>query len=165
MLIRGPESEDLLALIEDRARSLFQGRHLYCSEAVLLVLNNVFGGGLPEHMVIRLASALPWGLGGSDSVCGAVSGGALALGLFLGRSRPRARDRKKALPAAKELHRRIQEEFGSTCCGILKKDKKQCIKVTGRAARSAADLILERRPELIHQVDWAYLRHAEGQRS
>jgi len=151
------ETEKLLNLIGCKAQNLHRNRHLHCSEAVLLVLNKGLGGGLSQEIAIRLASALPDGLGGGGCICGAVSGGVLALGLFLGRSRPRARDKHKAVPAAREFHRRTQGLLGSVCCSVLKREKSRCVELTGSAARLAAELILQRRPELTQQADWAYL--------
>ncbi|MBT3258412.1 MAG: C_GCAxxG_C_C family protein [Deltaproteobacteria bacterium] len=52
------------------------------------VLNQSLNGGLPPEMAIRLASGLPEGSGRSGCTCDALSGGVIALGLFLGRDTP-----------------------------------------------------------------------------
>lgn len=152
------DAKELGALIQRRASNMYMTGQLHCSEAVLMILNRGLKGGLSDEMAIRLASALPEGLGGSACLCGAVSGGALALGLFLGRSKPGAQDSNKVMAASKELHHRMHLRFGSSCCSSLKKGgKKQCSDVTATAARLAAELILQKRPELGLQADWEFL--------
>ncbi len=161
--------EALVRVIGSRARNLLETGQLFCSEAVLTVLNRGLGGGLPEELAIRLAAALPQGLGDSGCTCGALSGGALALGLFLGRDRPGARDNKRAMPAANLLHENFRNAFGSSCCRVLTRKVKgnpkahllQCAHFTGDAAEMAARIILETHPELIENADWDYLRQED----
>lgn len=66
----GPEP--LAGMIAERAGNLYLTGQLLCSEAVLVVVNRGLGGGLPEETAIRLASALPAGLGDSGCTCGAL---------------------------------------------------------------------------------------------
>jgi len=161
----GIEKQQLAETIGERARNLYLTGQLLCSVAVLVVLNKGLGGGLSDDVAIRLASALPVGLGNSGCVCGALSGAALAVGLFLGRSRPGSRDEMEALKAANLVHDRFKDRFGATCCRVLTKTVKgnnkehleQCARLTGQAAEMAALVILERRPELIAGVDKSYL--------
>jgi len=159
-----PNVTTLAGEIGFRAENLYLTGQLLCSEAVLSVLNRGLRGGAPEGIAIRLASALPIGLGDSGCVCGALSGATLALGLFLGRDRPGAPNGKEALNATKVLHQRFKENFGSTCCRVLSrkfKDNprehfKQCAQITGWTAEIAAIIILEKRPELGECADLAY---------
>jgi C_GCAxxG_C_C family probable redox protein len=157
-------TEQLAAIIGKRAENLYLTGQLLCSEAILAAINRGLRGGLAEGMDIRLASALPIGIGESGCTCGALSGAALALGLFLGRDRPGSNG-KQTMSAANILHDRFKGLFGSTCCRVLtqkvkqdpKKHFKQCAKITGQTAELAALLILERRPELADDADLAYL--------
>jgi C_GCAxxG_C_C family probable redox protein len=157
-------AEDLARQIGRRAENLYLTGQLLCSEAVLSVLNRGLSGGMPEEMAIRLASALPIGLGESGCACGALSGAVLALGLYLGRDRPAARDKKDALPAANLLHKRFRKHFGSACCRVLSREVKhkprehfkQCARITGWTAELAALIILEKRPELAEAIDLRY---------
>jgi C_GCAxxG_C_C family probable redox protein len=158
-------SEQLAVIIGKRAENLYVTGQLLCSEAILVVTNRGLRGGLAEGMDLRLASALPIGIGESGCTCGALSGAALALGLFLGRDRPGSNG-KQAMSAANLLHNRFKGFFGSTCCRVLtqkvkrdpKEHFKQCAKITGQTAELAALLILERRPELAKNADLAYLQ-------
>jgi C_GCAxxG_C_C family probable redox protein len=162
--------EELLDLIHDRARNVYLSGRLLCSEAVLSVLNEGLRGEVPADAAIRLASALPIGFGGSGCTCGALSGGMLGVGLFLGRDRPCALDRRKALPAAQLLHNDFKKRFGSTCCRVLSKKVagdsrahfRQCADITGEAAAMAARIVLVRRPELEDLANRDYLRRADS---
>jgi C_GCAxxG_C_C family probable redox protein len=160
-----PGTVQLALLIGKRAENLYLTGQLLCSEAVLAVMNRGLHGGLPEGMDIRLASALPVGLGNSGCTCGALSGAALALGLFLGRDHPGAFNGKPAMPAANLLHNRFKGLFGSTCCRVLSQKVKhnqkehfqQCGRITGQAAELAALLVLDKLPELADEADLGYL--------
>lgn len=164
------EQEQLIRLVKERAENLFETGQLLCSEAVLTVLNRGLSGGMEDEAAIRVASTLPQGIGDSGCTCGALSGGALALGLFLGRDRPGGRDRHKAMNAANLLHDQFKELFGSTCCRVLSKKVKpvpkahveQCTRFTGIVAEMVARVIVERHPNLIEKADWNYLRKRES---
>ena len=156
--------------IGQRAGNLFQTRQLWCSGAVLVALNQALGGDLTRDLAIRLAAGLGDGMGGSGCLCGGLNGGALAIGLFLGTGRLSPGGDKMVLEATRVLHNRFKSAFGSTCCRILKKndarqsagDDQNCILRTAKAAEISAALILERRPELIHRIDWDYVNQKEG---
>ncbi len=93
-----------------------------------------------------------------------MSGGVLALGIFLGRNREAARDRNGARSAARELHDHFKEKFGSSCCRVQNMEtgdnKKthflKCARMTAAVAGMAAELILKRRGELLDHVDRQY---------
>ncbi len=162
-------SGQLARTIGKRAENLYLTGQLLCSEAILAVMNRGLRGGLPEGTDIRLTSALPIGIGESGCTCGALSGAALALGLFLGRDRP-GTNGKQAMAAANLLHNRFKRLFGSTCCRVLtqkvkhnQKDHfKQCAEITGQTAGLAALLILEKRPELADNADLGYLEATDS---
>lgn len=158
-------AEELLGLIHLRAQNLFETHQLFCSEAVLYALNQGLKGGLPSSAAICIASGFSEGIGGAGCICGALSGGLMALGLFLGRQGPNARGSRKALAKGKELLDRFRSKFGSPCCRILTKkvrddDRalfKHCAKQTGETAELAARVIIEAQPDLVGQADWDFL--------
>jgi C_GCAxxG_C_C family probable redox protein len=162
----GSENEQLARMIGERAENLYLTKQLLCSEAVLVVMNRALDGGLSDEVAIRLTSALPIGMGDSGCTCGALSGAVVALGLFLGRDRPGFPDKKQAMPAAKLLHDRFKEAFGSTCCRVLshkvkhkpRQHFKQCAEITARTAEFAAAIVLEKRPELGEDAGVSYLK-------
>ncbi|MGO9567748.1 MAG: C-GCAxxG-C-C family protein [Desulfomonilaceae bacterium] len=126
--------------------------------------------GFRKGWTSGLASALPIGLGNSGCTCGALSGAALGLGLFLGRDRPGGSNAKQAMPAANRLHNRFKALFGSTCCRVLtqkvkhnqKEHFQQCGRITGQAAELAALLVLEKRPDLANGANVDYLEGTDS---
>ncbi len=154
---RAALSSDPAHAVGQRAKALFQSREMLCSEAILAALVEAFGGSLTREQALGLAAPFPEGLGRAGCVCGAVSGGALGLGLYLAGHGPRREVRK----AAHELHDAFKAANKATCCRVLCKDVvqgstehfTQCAGFTGQAGETAARLILERRPELAEGMD------------
>ena len=138
---------------------------MWCAEAVFVVLNQALKGGLPPDLAQRLVSGLGEGMGGGGCICGALSGGALALGLFNGSSGPGLSNNKPVMASSRKLHHDFKTRFGSTCCRMLtrkvrkgsREHYKLCTEHTGVAAEMTADIILHKRPELILSADWNYL--------
>jgi C_GCAxxG_C_C family probable redox protein len=160
------DSGHLAAAVRQRAENLFLAHRLRCAEAVFGTLNRGLGGGLEESLALRLASGFPEGLGGRGCLCGALSGGSLALGLFLGQARPGPLMRADGVRrAAGRLHDAFRERYHSTCCRVLtrglepgsKAHFQHCAAVTGAAAELTALVLLDMRPALAERVDWAYL--------
>jgi C_GCAxxG_C_C family probable redox protein len=159
----------VLDAVQNRAENLFLTRQLHCAEAVMAVLNQGLGGGLPPELALRLTSALPEGLGRRGCLCGALNGGVLALGLFLGRSRPGYRNGTTVHRAVGELHDQFKATFKATCCRVLTKSLpygsdlhfQHCSRITGQAARLAAAIVLDRKPELVESADWSYLERTD----
>jgi C_GCAxxG_C_C family probable redox protein len=153
-----------------KAQNLFLTRQRWCSEAVFIVLNQGLRGGLPVETAVRLASGLGEGLGGRGCICGALNGGVLALGLFLGTSTPGWHNGKRVRTASSELHDFFRQSFGATCCRVLTKDvpsaskehRRQCALRTARTAEETARIILRKRPELVKEIDWTYLNQRDS---
>ena len=158
-------SEDLVRKIKGRARDLFLKRQMLCTEAVFTVLNQSLRGGLPSEVALRLASGLTDGLGGNGCLCGAMNGGILGLGLFLGKNKPGLLSGRKIRSRTKLFYKQFVKRAGSTCCRILTREVKQnseahfrqCAELTGAAAEIAVRIILGDRPELAEQADWSDL--------
>ena len=162
--------ETLLYKIRLRTENLFMTRQLMCSEAVLTVLNQGLKGELSPEIAVRITSGLPEGLGGSGCTCGALTAGVIALGLFLGRNGPGILNSRKVYVASKELHDYFKLHFDTTCCRVLTKNIEVgtkhhfqfCARHTGEIAEQAARIILERKPEVFEQADWAYLNKIDS---
>jgi C_GCAxxG_C_C family probable redox protein len=154
----------LAQLAGERAQNLFVSRRLHCSEAVLMTLNRGLGGGLTDVQTLSLAAPFSEGIGNSGCLCGALSGALMAIGLLLGGASPFGR-RGGVHAAASELLGRFKLRFGSTCCRVLSRTARNagqphfehCAELTAEAARQAAELILERRPELASGADREFL--------
>lgn len=126
--------------VRKTAEGYFDRGEFFCSESVVHTINEYLEWRFPKE-VTKLASAFPVGLGKSGCLCGAVSGGAMALGMVYGRDHgePMA---DKMLPIAAELHDHIKKTYGSTCCRVMVKNfvfntperKAHCVKITGEVA-------------------------------
>ncbi len=162
--------EEVCRQIGQRAGNLFLTRQLWCSGAVLVVLNRVLDGDLTQDQAIRLAAGMGEGMGSAGCICGGLNGGALALGLFLGNGRLSPGGDQVVMKATRWLHDQFKDSHGSACCRVLmKKDRegskdqfRTCARRTGKAAELAATKILQERPELYKSVDWAYLHQEDG---
>lgn len=136
--------------VRESAEELFRGG-FFCSEAVVAAVCRKFELDVPET-VIAMASGFPVGIGRSKCLCGAVSGGVMALGLFFGRTRQGDPKVEKNLEAAKELHDYFKQASGknSLCCRVLTKEfdmgkgehKEQCIAFTGMVAEKVAQIVI-----------------------
>lgn len=161
----GAGPEELAGLVGARAGNLFTAHGLSCSEAVLVVLDKGFGGGLGIEAAMGLGSGFGGGIGGAGCLCGAISGAVAALGLFLGPGRWAGHDKKAFRLMVAGLHDRFRERSGSTCCRQLIADfrgkrterKHFCADLTVWAAREVALLVLAYRPELAGSADLHFL--------
>ena len=136
--------------ISEDAENLFRGG-FFCSEALISSIRSNFELDIPEE-IISMASGFPVGIGRSKCLCGAVSGGVMALGLFFGRTKQGDPKVEKNLELAKELHDWFKEANGKNalCCRILTKEfdmasgahKEQCIHFTGMVAGKVAEIIV-----------------------
>lgn len=169
-IAKAPTKDQLIDLIRKRTANLFRTHQLWCSEAVLSVLNRGLGGDLPNDLAIRLGSGLGEGLGGSGCTCGALTGGAMAIGLFCGAAGTGLHRSRSARSLTRKLHDQFKSCFGSTCCRVLTRGLvqgsdahfDQCAEHSAQAAALAAALILEVQPERITQADLAYLNQKDS---
>ena len=91
-----------------------------CAQSVLLAFGDLTG--LEEETALRLSSSFGAGLGRMREVCGAVSGGAMALGLLKGNTDPDDREAKKAHYALiQDFAGRFRAVNGSIICRDLLK--------------------------------------------
>lgn len=150
--------------VKQDAMDLFRSGQYYCSEAVMSAIKSNYDLDLPDE-IISMASGFPVGIGKSKCVCGAVSGGVMALGLFFGRtkgSNPKDPLSVKTLEVANELQAYFKANHKVLCCSILTKGmdmasgehKEQCIAFTGEIAGKTAELI---------NRDWLETRFAKEQ--
>jgi C_GCAxxG_C_C family probable redox protein len=167
---RETATEALAVIIRQRAFNLMSTGRMMCSEAVLSVLNQGLGGGLPPDAAMKVASGFPEGIGGSGCTCGALTGCVIALGLFLSQSDSNLAVRRKAMAASGRLHHDFKSHFGSTCCRLLIKNGSSefphhfeaCCDRGGWAAEHAARMILAERPELAPMADQAFLHRKDS---
>jgi len=149
--------QEFVDSIRKEAEGYFQRGEFFCSESVVYTINKLLGSPYNED-VVRLASAFPIGMGKSGCLCGAVSGGAMALGMAYGRKLGEPMN-EKMFPASAELHDHIKDMYKSTCCRVLVKNyefgsperKAHCVKITGEVAAWIAEKLLED-PEMASRI-------------
>jgi len=95
-----------------RAVSHFDS-HYNCAESVLLVAKETLG--IPCSAVPGVATGFGAGIGRRGSICGALTGAIMAIGLAHGRSKP-TQDREKAYGLALKTFNRFVSRFGSPYC-------------------------------------------------
>ncbi|MGO5051889.1 C-GCAxxG-C-C family protein [Lachnospiraceae bacterium LCP25S3_G4] len=144
------KQEVSVSKITKEAEELFRGG-FFCSEAVVSAIRSNFELDIPEE-VIAMASGFPVGIGRSKCLCGAVSGGVMALGIFFGRTKQGDPKVEKNLELAKELHDwfKVANGKNALCCRILTKEfdmaggehKEQCIHFTGLVAGKVAEMVI-----------------------
>lgn len=143
------KKEEILKKVTETAEGYFSRGEFFCSEAVVHTVNEALGWPFPKEITM-LASGFPIGLGKAGCLCGAVSGGQMALGMALGRKHMDPMH-EKMFPIAKDLHDFIKQEYKSTCCRVITKDyefasperKQHCIKITGLVAKWVIEKLID----------------------
>ncbi|MDR1095053.1 MAG: C-GCAxxG-C-C family protein [Spirochaetaceae bacterium] len=134
------------------AEKMYREGQFYCSEAVVSAIRTNIAPEMPDAL-IAAASGFPVGVGRARCLCGAVSGGVIALGYFFGRTAASSPEDPKSVNAIKfagELQERFREAHnGVLCCHIHTKEEymkagklqEQCITFTGDMAAITAEII------------------------
>ncbi len=115
------------------AEELYRSGKYHCAEAVLEAVRRHFAADLPESIVGTVAGF--GGGSGTGCICGALSGGTVALGLVLA-------DKKETARLTKELHVWFKEKYGVTCCTTIRQTHKGvCPMLTGEVAGKVAEML------------------------
>jgi len=128
------EGMELAEVCQLEAETLYRNGTHHCAEAVFESIRKHFAPNVPESVVSTVA-----GFGGGSSsgcICGAVSGGTVAIGLVL-------QDKKATTHLTKELHTWFKGKYGVTCCKTIraKNDKGICPLITGQTAGKIAEML------------------------
>lgn len=120
------------------AEALYRSGKYHCAEAVFEAVRRQFAPEMPEAMVATVS-----GFGGGSSsgcICGAVSGGTVALGLLL-------QDKKGTSHLTRELHKWFKEKYTVTCCTTIRQTHKgACPVLTGEVAGKIAEMLGSKSP-------------------
>ena len=121
---------------------------LNCAESVLRGVCHAQEIDLPDTAK-RMATPFGGGVGRSEDICGALTGGVMALGACLGRLSPEE-DRLKSYDAAGRLYKLFGEKLGSTSCRELNKSdfkspehRTRCGKIVVECTRLTIGVIRE----------------------
>jgi C_GCAxxG_C_C family probable redox protein len=122
----------------------------HCAEAVSKAIIESYSMDVGKN-IPKVATAFGGGVGRTKhEICGALTGGIIALGYLFGRSEPGA-DWTDVSELAAKLKRRFVQEFGTTNCGALsatfgpEENMMRCKQLSGEAAGMLADIIEEHR--------------------
>ena len=140
-------SKKTAQLIED---GFFKDRDLNCAETVLYSANETYGWNLP-HDSLLLSAGFGGGVGGQELLCGALSGGVMALGKLFVKDRGHESDLGKKI--IQEYFELFEKEMGAIDCAPLKETHRSetegCRSVILASAR-CLDQVVEK-----HQADLA----------
>jgi len=82
-----------------------------CAQSVLLTMFEHWNG--ENVLVPKIASAFGGGIGRCGSVCGALTGGVMAIGIKCGTNEPSAEKRLRAYELARMTYRGFEKRHGS----------------------------------------------------
>ena len=100
------------------AEEVFRIGGFYCSEAIMSSLKKNIDPDMPASL-IATASGFPIGVGRSKCMCGAISGGVIALGYFFGKDKVKDGTASKSMELANELQESFRNNHqGVSCCYI-----------------------------------------------
>ncbi|GAA0713174.1 C-GCAxxG-C-C family protein [Paraclostridium ghonii] len=141
--------EQRVSEIREIAEGYFERGEFFCSEAVVKTINDALGKPFSDE-VTKLASGFPIGIGKAGCLCGAVSGGVMALGMVYGRCHGESMHEDMFKHSA-DLHDRIKELYKSTCCRVMVRNfefqsperKAHCVKITGEVAAYIAEKLID----------------------
>jgi len=103
-------------LIPAKAASYFEAGY-NCAQSVLLTMHRVWNVEAPSEP--KVASAFGGGIGRRGSLCGALTGGVIAIGLKYGSNSPLVQEREKAYSLALEFYNEFEKRCGSVSCREL----------------------------------------------
>ncbi|MDQ1279893.1 MAG: hypothetical protein QG670_1155 [Thermoproteota archaeon] len=96
---------------------MYASKRFLCSESVLLAVSDWLG--VKSELIPKIATGLGAGIGGRGTICGALSGGVIALGLVFGRKDPVIEEGRRPYWFAQELFKQFKEKFGSVMCADI----------------------------------------------
>jgi C_GCAxxG_C_C family probable redox protein len=132
---------------------------LVCSESVLLATCQEFGLDVDENVIPKIAYAFAGGIGNTGSVCGAVTGAVMAIGLIKERDET-MEEMMGVIGLAAEFRKRFKAEMSTISCReltgldltkpeeieeLMKSDvaQKVCFPAVATAHRLVVDLLKE----------------------
>ncbi|MEI6305328.1 MAG: C-GCAxxG-C-C family protein [Deltaproteobacteria bacterium] len=128
------EGAELAEFCQIEAEALYRSGKYHCAEAVMETIRRNYSPTTPETVVTAVSGF--GGGSGSGCICGAVSGGTVAMGLVL-------QDKKAVTHLTRELHSWFKEKYGVTCCKVIRANnpKGVCPVLTGEVAGKIAAML------------------------
>ena len=104
-----------ILLCEKAVKRFLEGYN--CAQSVLLTIFEFWRG--ENELIPKIATAFGGGIGRCGSVCGALTGGVLALGIKYGTNEPSLEKRLKAYEQAQKFYKQFEKRHGSVFCREL----------------------------------------------
>lgn len=102
-------------LSEKAATRFLEGYN--CAQSVLLTMFEHWNG--ENELIPKIATAFGGGIGRCGSVCGALTGGVMALGIKYGTNEPSLEKRLKVYKLAQKFLKSFEKHHGSVLCREL----------------------------------------------
>lgn len=102
-------------LSEKAAKQFLEGYN--CAQSVLLTMFRHWNG--KSDLIPKIATAFGGGIGRCGSVCGALTGGIMALGIKYGTNEPSAEKRLTAYKLAQRFYKQFEKQHGNVLCREL----------------------------------------------
>jgi C_GCAxxG_C_C family probable redox protein len=109
------ESEGARAIRAEAVSYFKEGYN--CAQSVLLTMQKFWN--VEKPLEPKVASAFGGGIGRRGSLCGALTGGVIAIGSKYGSNNPVVEERENAYSLALEFYNRFTKECGSVLCRDL----------------------------------------------
>jgi len=103
-------------VLGEKAVELFIGNY-NCAQSVLLTMFEFWNG--KNELVPKIATGFGGGIGRCGSVCGALTGGVMAIGVKYGTNEPSLEKRLKAYKLAQKFYKQFEKQHGSVFCREL----------------------------------------------
>ncbi len=103
-------------MLGEKAAQYFRNGH-NCSQSVLLAMFEFWNQ--KNELVPKVATAFGGGIGRCGSVCGALTGGVMAIGIRFGTNEPTVEKRLHSYKIAQEFFRNFELQNGSALCREL----------------------------------------------
>jgi len=100
---------------EDAVRRFDEGYN--CAQSVLLTMSEYWN--IKSDLIPKIATGFGGGIGRCGSVCGALAGGIMSIGIKYGTNEPSAEKRQKCYDLAKKLYKQFEQQYGSVLCREL----------------------------------------------
>ena len=101
--------------VEEAVRNFLSGYN--CAQSVLLTIANRHR--VKNTLIPRIATGFGGGIGRCGSVCGALTGGVMAMGMLYGTNKPSQKERAKCYELTRELFAKFKERHGVILCRDL----------------------------------------------
>jgi len=102
--------------VAERAVAYFSSGY-NCSQSVLLAMTEHWN--IKSDIIPKIATSFGSGISRSDSLCGALTGGIMAIGVKYGTNKPSSDERKKAYDIAYGFSKDFEQRCGGVRCTDL----------------------------------------------